>query len=111
MNPWSILTVVLMVAAGLVSFVPFIPGPALVWAIGVIYAVATEFREVGVWAVVIMTVLMIVGSTADYWTRFLGLNAEGSLSCGTIVVSTIGAILGTWLLPIPVVGTLVGAAG
>jgi uncharacterized protein YqgC (DUF456 family) len=108
---WGWVVVLLMAAATLVSFVPFIPGPALVWAIGVIYAIATELQVVGPWTLLGVTVLMILGSTADWWTRLFGLNAEGSLSCGTIIVSTVGAILGTLFIPVPLVGTLIGAAG
>jgi len=98
-----------MVAAAFISFVPMIPGPALVWAIGMVYAVATDFADVGVGAVVWMTVFMVIGSTADYWTRLLGLGSEGSLTCGTFAASTIGAIVGTFAIPVPLVGTLLGA--
>lgn len=108
---WGLVVLLVMAVATLVSFVPFIPGPALVWAIGAIYAVATELEVVGPWTLLAMTVLMLVGSTADWWTRFFGLQAEGSLSCATLVVSTVGAILGTLFIPVPVVGTLIGAAG
>jgi uncharacterized protein YqgC (DUF456 family) len=108
---WGFLVLVLMAAAALVSFVPFIPGPALVWAIGILYAIATEFQVVGLGTVGWMTLLMILGSTADWWTRLFGLKAEGSLSCGSIIVSTVGAILGTIFIPIPVLGTIIGAAG
>ncbi|MEM6283365.1 MAG: DUF456 domain-containing protein [Chloroflexota bacterium] len=110
MTFWGVMTLILMIVAGAVSFIPVLPGPALVWAIGLIYAAATGFAEVSVTAVVWMTLLMIIGSTADWWTKLFGLGAEGSLSCGSFAVSTIGAIAGTFLIPIPVVGTLLGAA-
>ncbi len=107
--PWGAITAVLMMLATLVSLVPMIPGPAAVWAVGVIYAAATDFSEVGVGAVIWMTVLMIVGSTSDLWTRLFGLGSEGSLTCGTIAASTIGAIAGTFFIPVPLVGTVLGA--
>jgi uncharacterized protein len=110
LNTWGALTVVLMIAATVISFVPMIPGPALVWAVGLIYAAATEFTEVGLGTVLWMTVLMLIGSTADWWTRLFGLGAEGKLSCWTFVISTAGAIIGTVVIPIPLVGTLLGAA-
>jgi uncharacterized protein YqgC (DUF456 family) len=110
MDWWTVAVAVLMVVATAVSFVPFIPGPALVWAIGVVYAIVTEFQEIGLPTVIAMTVLMIIGSTADWWTRMFGLNSEGSLSCGTLLVSTVGAIAGTFFIPIPVLGTVLGAA-
>lgn len=106
----GLLVGVLMVIAAVVSFVPFIPGPALVWAIGIIYALLTELGIVGLTPVIIMTVLMLIGSTADWWTRLFGLGGEGNLSCATFAVSTIGAIAGTFLIPIPLLGTLAGAA-
>lgn len=109
MSAWGAVTAALMILATLISFVPMVPGPALVWAIAIIYAVATQFAEVSISAVVWMTILMIIGSTSDWWTRLLGLGSEGSLSCGTFVVSTVGAIAGTILIPIPVVGTMLGA--
>jgi len=69
--------------------------------VGVIYAAATDFSEVGGGAVIWMTVLMIVGSTSDLWTRLFGLGSEGSLTCGTIAASTIRAIAGTFFIPAP----------
>lgn len=106
---WGVVAAVLMSVAVLVSVVPFVPGPALVWAIGMVYAAATGLVEVGMWTVVGMTALMLLGSTADWWTRLFGLSSEGSLSCGTLIVSGVGAIAGTFFIPIPLVGTLLGA--
>lgn len=108
---WGVITAGIMSLAALISFIPFIPGPALVWAIGILYAALTGFEQVGLGAAVIMTLLMLIGSTADWWTRLFGLKGEGKLSCGTFVVSTVGAILGTIFIPIPLVGTLIGGAG
>jgi uncharacterized protein YqgC (DUF456 family) len=87
-----------------------LPGPALVWAIALVYAATTQFADVSGVAIAWMTLLMVIGSTADWWTKLLGLNSGGSLSCGSFAVSTIGAIAGTFLIPIPVIGTLLGAA-
>jgi uncharacterized protein YqgC (DUF456 family) len=111
MSVWSVVIACVMAVATVISFIPFVPGPALVWAIGVVYAIATKFSDISIQAVVVMTVLMLIGSTADWWTRLLGLGSEGKLTCGTFVVSTVGAILGTIFSPIPLVGTLLGAAG
>lgn len=110
MTFWGIATAILMVVAAVVSFLPLVPGPLLVWGIALVYAFANGFTQVGGVTVFWMTALMLVGSTADYWTPFFGLQAEQSLSFGTFVVSTIGAIVGTFVIPIPVVGTFLGAA-
>jgi uncharacterized protein YqgC (DUF456 family) len=55
-----------------------------------------------------MTILMVVGSTTDIWLRALGMQRRGG-SCWAALGSVIGGILGTGLIPIPIVGTLVGA--
>jgi len=107
---WAVAALLGMVVAAVASFVPFVPGPALVWAVGMIYAFATGFDVVGVGAVVWMTIFMLLGSTADWWTRLFGLGGEGNLSCGTYAVSGAGAIAGTFLIPVPLFGTLIGAA-
>lgn len=107
---WGIVTAIVMIVAVVVSFIPFVPGPALVWAIGLVYAALTELEVVGLGSLAVMTLLMLIGSTADWWTRMFGLSSEGSLSCGTIAVSTVGAIAGTIFIPVPLVGTLAGAA-
>lgn len=106
---WAVLSVIIMIVAGFVSFIPMVPGPALVWAIALIYAAATEFQVVGVGTVIGITLLMIIGSTADWWTRLFGLQADSKLTCGTFTATTLGAILGTFFIPIPILGTLIGA--
>ncbi len=110
MDIYAIVASVLIVLALGVSLIPFIPGPVVVWAIGIIYAAWTDFAVVSVTQVVIITVLMIVGTTADLWTRYVGLKAEGSLTCLGYFATTVGAILGTIFIPVPIFGTVIGAA-
>jgi len=100
-----------MIFTAFIAFLPVLPGPAIVWALALIYAALTGFETVGLWVVIWLTVLMIIGSTEDWWLPAIGLRGEGQLSCGTFTVSVVGAIAGTVLIPIPVIGTLVGAAG
>jgi uncharacterized protein YqgC (DUF456 family) len=108
-NVWAIVAALLMAVASLGAFIPVVPGPAAVWAIALVYAAATQFTVVDIPTTIFMTVLMLVGSTADTWTRAIGLRAEGQLTCGMYAITTVGAIVGTVLIPIPVLGTLLGA--
>lgn len=98
---------VLMGGAVLLSIVPFLPGPLLVWAIGVIFAVLDGFDRVTYLSVALMTLVMVAGSTTEFWTPALGFKSEGG-SCLATVGSIAGGIIGTVLIPIPFLGTLAG---
>jgi uncharacterized protein YqgC (DUF456 family) len=106
----SVLIVIAFVMMGIslvVSIVPFVPGPLLVWAIGLVFALLNDFERVTYLAFGIMTVIMIAGSTSDYWLQALGFRMKGG-SCLTTLGSISGGILGTFFLPIPLFGTVVG---
>lgn len=102
------LVLVLMVMLLVVSIIPNMPGPALLWLVGTIYAISEQFERVTIWAVVVMTVFMAIGSTSDLWMRLLGMRNRGS-SCWAVLGSVFGGLLGTFLIPIPILGTLIGA--
>ncbi|MBI5669099.1 MAG: DUF456 domain-containing protein [Chloroflexi bacterium] len=90
------------------SIVPFVPGPAIIWAIGTVFAVLDGFQRATPAAIIIMTLLMVIGSTSEIWMPALGIRSKG-LSCLSTVGSVIGSIVGTFLIPIPLLGTIIGA--
>ncbi len=102
-----IIAVVLMIIAIIASFLPVVPGPAIVWAIGVLFAGLTEFRQVTVLSVALMTILMILGSTTGWWMQALGMKAQGG-SCIGVAGALLGGLIGTFAIPIPFLGTLIG---
>lgn len=97
----------LMVIALIFSFVPIMPGPVLVWAVGMISAALLQFERVTPIAAAGMTIVMIVGVASDFWLPMLGVQS-GGISCLTSIGSFIGGILGTFFIPIPILGTLLG---
>jgi hypothetical protein len=99
---------VMMVVALALAFVPLLPGAVLVWAVALIYGLLNGFTLVTPGALVVITALMIIGSTCDLWLPLLGVQT-GGMSCLGALGSLIGGFLATFLIPIPVVGTLVGA--
>jgi hypothetical protein len=103
-----VLAVLSMVIAILVSLIPNIPGPAIVWAIGLIFAALNDFERVPIPAIVVMSLFMAIGSTTEFWLRYLGMRTRGG-SCWAALGSIFGGILGTFLIPIPILGTLIGA--
>jgi uncharacterized protein YqgC (DUF456 family) len=107
-NLTIILTLIVMVLILPVSLIPFVPGPALMWGAGILFAALNKFERVPLGAVVIMTFFMLLGSTSEFWLRYLGLRGRGG-SCLSFVGSLLGGIIGTLVIPIPIVGTLIGA--
>lgn len=98
---------VLMGISVLVSIIPFVPGPLLVWAVGLVFAILNDFERVTYLAFGVMTVIMIAGSTSDYWMQALGFKMKGG-SCVTTLGSIGGGILGTFVIPVPLFGTVIG---
>ncbi len=109
-TPLLIIALILMLLGTAASILPVIPGPALVWAIGVIYAALTNFERVTPLATAAMTALMILGSTAGWWMQALGMKAQGG-SWVAVLGGLIGGLAGTILIPIPLLGTLAGVIG
>jgi uncharacterized protein YqgC (DUF456 family) len=102
------ISLILMIVALFASIIPFLPGPILVWGIGLAAAYLTNFERVTPVASIVMTLLMLAGATTPYWLPFFGVRDEG-LSCLGAVGSIIGGLLGTFLIPIPILGTIIGS--
>lgn len=102
-----IIVLILMIVAVIASILPVVPGPALVWAIGLLYAALTRFERVDLLAALIMTGLMVLGSTAGWWMQALGMKAQGS-SWTAILGGLLGGLVGTFVIPLPIAGTLIG---
>ena len=104
---------VFFILLGIVGVViPMIPGTFLVWLTVVLYAVAE--RALGVAALdpltlVAITLIAFVAGLSDLWLPLLGARASGS-SRRSLIFGIAGAILGTFLLPVPLFGTVIGYA-
>jgi uncharacterized protein len=101
---------ILMVLALVLSFLPIMPGPVLVWAVAVIFAALEGFERMTPLAVLVVTLIMIVGSVSDFWLPFFGVRTSG-VSCQSTIGAFVGGLIGTFFIPIPVVGTLIGSVG
>jgi len=99
-----------MILGVVASFVPVVPGTVLVWGIATIFAILDGFVHITVPAVVVMTLLMLISLTHDVWLPLIGIQSSG-LSCLGAVGLTVGGLIGTFAIPIPLVGSLLGAVG
>lgn len=98
---------ILMISSFVFVVVPFVPAPLVLWVVALAFAVFEGFDRVTVLAMVVMTILMVAGTTVDFWLRPLGMRSSGG--CLTAIGSLVGGILGTFLIPIPVLGSIIGA--
>jgi uncharacterized protein len=102
---------ILMVIAFALSFVPILPGPMIPWAVGIMIGLLGGWQRVTPTAGIIMTIGMLIAATGDYWRPLLGASTGNGMTCKTALGSMVGGIVGTFLIPIPLVGTLIGIIG
>src|SRR5258706_16137665 len=72
-----IVAAIVMAFGTIAAVLPIVPGPAVVWAATVVYAIVTGFHDIGLIPLIILTILMIVGSTSDFWLGLVGVKAAG----------------------------------
>ena len=96
-----------MVLGVVLAFIPILPGALIVWAIGIVSAFADQFDRITPPAAILMTVIMVASVSSDLWLPLLGVKTSG-LSCLGAIGSLIGGLLGTFFIPIPIIGTLIG---
>lgn len=100
-------TLFFMILALFLILLPMVPVAALEWAILVVFAALTGFERVTIPAAIVATILMIIGSTSQYWAPFLGLQGK-QMTCLGLIAFFVGAAVGTGVIPIPILGTLIG---
>lgn len=98
---------ILLIIAFILSFIPIMPGAMLVWGVAIVTALLDGFVHITPLAAIIFTLLMIVNVTSDVWLPMLGVRTSG-LTCLGAVGSFIGGLVGTFVIPLPILGTLIG---
>ncbi len=104
--------VILAFAIGLFgTILPVIPGLIIIWLGALFYAGwLVGFDEFSPWVFALITLIAFVAGTSNIWLAALGAKTTGA-TWRTLIIGFIGAIAGTFLIPIPLVGTVVGYAG
>ncbi|MCK6577191.1 MAG: DUF456 family protein [Anaerolineae bacterium] len=106
----TLFTLIAMVVTFFVALIPFIPGPTILWAISLLYAILTGFQEVTWVSMILISLLALLALTSSFWLPLLGMNGS-DMSCSSAVGTLVGGLAGTFLIPIPILGTLLGAIG
>ncbi len=111
---WVALAVMLIGVIGVI--LPGVPGVGLIWLAALVYAVAEGFATIDPITFGLLTVLAVVGITADIWVSQVGGKLGGaswkallaSLGLGTAGF-LLGLLLGgVWSIPGGIVGALAG---
>ena len=103
-----ILALIAMCVVLVISIVPFVPGPILMWLVMLAFGFANEFERLHLIAFALATILMLIGSTSDLWMPILGIRTHGA-SCWGTIGTLIGGLIGTFIIPIPILGTIIGS--
>lgn len=109
----SIVLLIVVIAFGiglLGSFLPILPGTLVVWAAVLFYAWPyDDFATFSPLVFALITLVGLITGTADLWLPLFGAKKTGA-SWRTLIVGFVGGVLGTFLLPLPVFGTIAGYA-
>jgi hypothetical protein len=100
-------TLVLMIIGMFLSLVPIMPGSLVVWGIAFAAAALDSFQRITPVAFGIMTIIMVISQLSDFWLPLFGVRS-GGLSCAASIGSIIGGMIGTFVIPVPLLGTLIG---
>jgi uncharacterized protein YqgC (DUF456 family) len=92
-GPLLAITVVLMLVGLLGSVVPGLPGVTLMFLSALLYAILTDFQDIGVAVIVILFVLAALAFLADFFATSYGARRFGASNWGT-VGGAVGGILG-----------------
>jgi uncharacterized protein YqgC (DUF456 family) len=108
-DPWLIFALVLMFIGLLGVILPLVPGIVLVYLAALLYAVVEGFAKIGPITLAVLTVLAVVGVTADLWVSSLGAKVGGAsvwALLGGLALGLVGLIF--FSLPGAIVGSVLG---
>lgn len=108
-DPWLIVALVLMFIGLLGVILPLVPGIVLVYLAALLYAFIEGFVRIGPITLAALTVLAVVGVTADLWVTSLGAKVGGAsvwALLGGLGLGLVGFIF--FSLPGAIVGSIAG---
>ncbi len=88
---WLAVGVMLIGLVG--GLLPGIPGVGLIWVAALVYGLSTGFSSLSPWVFAVITVLGLVGATADIWVSNASGRATGA-SWGALLAGTVLGFVG-----------------
>ncbi len=90
------------------SFVPALPGAVVIWGGAVLHGLMTGWSPLGLKAQLIIAGLALAAAAGQLIISAVGAKRFGSSNWG-VFGAGIGLLVGTFAIPVPVVGSLLGA--
>jgi uncharacterized protein YqgC (DUF456 family) len=98
---------IVMMAVGLLT-IPILPGLVIIWVSALGYGIAAGFGVLGWVMFAFITVLMLAGSILDNVLMGAQAHKEGA-PWWVILIATLSAIIGNFVIPIPIIGGILAA--
>ena len=87
---------------------PLLPGLVIIWAAALGYGLAAGFGTLGWVMFAILTVLMLAGTVVDNILMGAAAHKEGA-PWWVILIAMAAAILGSFVIPVPIIGGILAA--
>ena len=87
------------------TIIPINPGVLLMWVIVFIYAWVDGFTAVSTASFIIISLIALITGTSDIWLTLFGAK-KGGASVKSMLIGTVGAVVGSFIFPI--IGTIAG---
>jgi uncharacterized protein YqgC (DUF456 family) len=87
---------------------PILPGLVIIWVAALGYGLATGFSTFGWVVLATLTVLMLGGSLVDNILMGTSAHKEGA-PWWVVLIATLAALIGSFVIPIPVIGGILAA--
>lgn len=109
---WAVLALIVMLVGLAGIFLPVVPGVALIWLAAVGYAVADGFTHLGPLTLAVLTLLGVLGVTAELWMSSLG-GKLGGASWWSLLAGLLLGLVGLIFYSVPgaVIGAVLGVLG
>ncbi|MBB5034605.1 DUF456 domain-containing protein [Prosthecobacter vanneervenii] len=107
---WSVwtLTICLLIVGVIGSVVPFLPGPMLIFAAGIVHTVLRSESGMSTWGIVFLSLELVLSYVVDFASGAMGARWFGASKWGIAGVF-IGGIAGMFFIPFGLVlGPLIG---
>ncbi len=88
--------------------IPILPGLVIIWVAALGYGLAAGFGVLGWVMFALITLLMLVGSVVDNILMGTSAHKEGA-PWWVILLALLAAILGSFLIPVPILGGILAA--
>ena len=89
------------------SFVPALPGLLYMLMVALVFGLYDHFVHMTMWHIAVLATIAIVTMIVDTFSGLIGARLGGA-GKWSILAGLVGMVLGTFIIPAPIVGSLVG---